>query len=129
MRNFFNQNSNSNFKHQKKIYQQVFNTKGLEDGDEYLDSSTPNNITTELEEGEEASEIHGDGVLDGCTGRLSQLWLLAAGGGRSKQPVGGGSGGAAAGRRWSNKQGKERREKGKDGRVFAFFCFPECMAR
>ena len=52
----------------------------------------------ELEEGEETSEIHGDGVLDGCTGRLSQSWLLASGGGGSKQPVGGGPGGATAGK-------------------------------
>ena len=72
----------------------------------------------ELEEGEEISEIHGDGVLDGCTGWLSQPWLLAAGGGGSKQPGGGGSGGAAAGRRWSSRQGKERREGGKGLCVF-----------
>ena len=86
----------------------------------------------ELEEGEETSEIHGDDVLDGCTSQLSQPWLLAAGGGGSKQSAAGGLGDAAAGRRWSNRQGKERREEGKEGRVCAFFCFlffPKCMAR
>ena len=76
----------------------------------------------ELEEGEETSEIHGDGVFDGCTGRLFQPWLLAAGGGGSKQPAGGGPGGAAVGRRRSSRQGKERREEG-EGRICAFFLF------
>ena len=82
----------------------------------------------ELEEGEETSEIHGDGVLYGCTGRLSQPWLLVAKGGGSKQPAGGGPGGAAPGRRWSSRQGKG----GKEGSVcafFFFFCFPKMYGK
>ena len=48
MSDFFNQNPKSNFKHQKKMYQKVFNTKGMEDGDDYLDSSTPTISTINL---------------------------------------------------------------------------------